>query len=85
MTDLQISEDGEQANGTVVSVLSFTYVAPNPKNSFIGIQPVIRDYPAPGDLTEFWPLGSGAPGGGARQPQAGVPSVPSARGLAERL
>lgn len=65
VTDLQISEDGEQANGTVVSVLSFTYVAPNPKNSFIGIQPVIRDYPAVGDLTEFGPLGYGGPGGGA--------------------
>lgn len=65
ITDLQISEEGEQANGTVVSVLDFTYVAPNPKNSFIGIQPVIADYPAIGDLTEFGPLGYGGPAGGA--------------------
>jgi hypothetical protein len=65
VTDLQISESGEQANGTVASVLAFTYVAPNPKNSFIGIQPVIADYPAIGDLTEFGPLGYGGPAGGA--------------------
>lgn len=65
VTELQISEDGEQANGTIVSVLSFTYIAPNPKNSFIGIQPVIADYPALGDLTEFGPLGYGGPAGGA--------------------
>lgn len=65
VTDLQISESGEQANGTAVSVLAFTYVAPNPKNSFIGIQPIIADYPAVGDLTEFGSLGYGGPAGGA--------------------
>lgn len=65
VTNLQISEEGEQANGTIVSVLDFTYLAPNPKNSFIGIQPVIADYPAVGDLTEFGPLGYDGPAGGA--------------------
>lgn len=65
VTNLQVSEEGQQANGTVNSVLAFTYVAPNPKGSFIAIQPVIADYPAVGDLTEFGPLGYDGPDGGA--------------------
>lgn len=57
VTDLQVSESGEPANGTVLSVLGFTYISPTINgDAFVGIQPVINDYPNLGDQTEFTPL-----------------------------
>lgn len=62
VTDLQISESGEPANETTLSVLAFTYVSPAENgDSFVGIQPVIDDYPAVGDRTQFTPLLYGGP------------------------
>lgn len=65
VTDLQISESGEPANDTTLSLLAFTYVAPRPLGAFSAIQPAIRDYPAVGDLTFFGPLDYSGAGGGA--------------------
>lgn len=78
VTDLQVSESGEVANGTVLSVLAFTYISPSVNgDSFTGIQPVIDDYPAIGDRTQYTPLlYSGPPYQGAG---GGILRIPPAR------
>lgn len=78
VTDLQVSESGEPANETTLSVLAFTYVSPTINgDSFVGIQPMIRDYPAIGDLTQYTPLlYSGPPNQGAG---GGLLRIPPAR------